>query len=169
MSTELESAAELRLLDDLLGQHPATNALELDPEDRRLLEQAQPRIPRICRVPADPERTFAPYPGERFDLILALGVLTAPEGQRDLTLAWVRERLRERGRLVVSARARRLEVPDTSRWVPRHHLTDRFGPDEAEDLLTDAGFVVEHVEQTSPARPWSSGQSGSFLVVATLA
>lgn len=170
MPSQLERPAELQLLDDLLAQHPVTNALELDPEGRRLLEQAQPRIPRVCRVPADPGRKDAPYPGERFDLVTAFGLLTVPEGQRDITLTWARQRLREHGRLVVSARPRhRDELPDTSRWVPRHHRAERFGPDEAEDVLADAGFVVEHVEPTTTPRPWTVGQAGALLAVATLA
>ncbi len=170
MSTQVECPAELRLLDDLLAQHPVTNALELDPEGRRLLEQATPRIPRVCRVPADPGRKDAPYPGERFDLITARGLLTVPEGQRDVTLTWARQRLREHGRLVVSARPRhRDELPNTSRWVPRHHRAARFGPDEAEDVLADAGFVVEHVEPITVPRPWSPSEGSAFLVVATLA
>lgn len=166
MSRERERAVELRLLDELLAEFPVGSALELDPEGDRVLQQTRARISRVCRVPAHPDGTDAAYPGERFDLVTALGLLTASPGQRDLVLTWARRRLRHNGRLVVSARAHPPVLPDTSRWIPRQPEL-RLGPDEAEDLLADAGFLLLHVTHTAAARRWRPGSAGSFLVVAT--
>lgn len=165
MTRGRERAVELRLLDELLAEFPAASALELDPEGDRVLEHTRARIARVCRVPADPDRTDAARPGERFDLVTALGLLTASPGQREVVLTWARQRLRHNGRLVVSARSHGAEHPDTSRWIPRYRDA-RLGPEEAEDLLADAGFVLVDVTSTTGGRRWSPAPAG-FLVIAT--
>lgn len=189
-AAELEVLMQRRLLDDLLDRFPAENALELDLEGHRFLDPVMHRIERLCRVPASPGAEDAALPGERFDLVVVPGLLDAGPGQLDLVLDWTRQRLRRRGRLVVSARANGQGVRGTLRRA-RHTGPPQLGPDQAEDLLADAGFLVEdiagygylpyrrnaeelvaprlraRIEHNAVARRWDPRHASRFLVVAT--
>lgn len=189
-AAELDVLMRQRLLDDLLDRFPAENALELDLEGHRFLDPVKHRIPRLCRVPATPGADDAGVPGERFDLVVVPGLLDAGPGQLDLVLEWARHRLRRRGRLVVTARANGQGLRGALRRA-RHTGPPLLGPDQAEDLLADAGFLVEdiagygylpyrrnadellvprlraRIEHNAVARRWDPRHAASFLVVAT--
>lgn len=162
---EAEPALEQEALDELLRRHPVENALELDVCGRRFLDHAVDRIPRICRVPASTGGEDAPQPLERFALVTALGLLDEDDDHRDRCLSWATGRIAHRGRLLVSAHGCRPGLRDTYRRL-RLRQRPLLGPDGAEDLLADAGFLVEHLEVDSR---WDPLAAPALVVVATRA
>lgn len=161
-AAELAAARTRAMLDRVLDAAPAASALELDREGNRFLDYAADRIPRICRVPASPGRADAARPNERFELVSALGLLDEPHYQREFLLQWAHQRLGYRGRLLVSSRGGRQGVRDAYRRL-RLHQGRLLGPDEAEDLLADAGFQVLEIDV---AHRWGRLGTPALVVVA---
>lgn len=143
------------MLDRVLAAFPAESALELDPQAHRFLDHAADRIPRICRVPASPGRADAARPNERFALISALGLLDEPRYQRDLLLEWAHRRLGYQGRLLVSSQGGRQGLRASYRRI-RLRQGRQLGPDQAEDLLADAGFQLLEMDVSHPFGPLST-------------